>query len=59
METSNCEYCLYNVYDEAYGCYECQAAMDEDDMIRFIHGSSKGCPYYQLNDEYKIVRKQM
>lgn len=33
--------------------------MDEDDFGRFISNSYESCPYFQLDDEYKIVRKQM
>ena len=33
--------------------------LDEDDYARFLTSSYKVCPYYQSNDEYKIVRHQM
>ena len=33
--------------------------LDEDDMVRFLQGNTAECPFYQSNDEYKIVRKQM
>ena len=32
--------------------------MDEDDMYRYIRDKSKGCPYFRMGDEYKIVQKQ-
>ena len=35
------------------------AYMDEDDYARLLSSSYKQCPYYQSNDEYKIVRHQM
>ena len=33
--------------------------MDEDDYARLLTSEYKECPYYQSNDEYKIVRHQM
>ncbi|HKL98546.1 MAG TPA: DUF6472 family protein [Mobilitalea sp.] len=56
---TNCDTCLNYVYDEEYDCYMCQAYLDEDEMGQFLSNSFYNCPYYQLNDEYKIVRKQM
>ena len=44
MQT-NCESCEY--YD-----------LDEDEMVRFLTGQNKGCPYYKYYDEYKLVQKQ-
>ena len=32
--------------------------LDEDELYKFMQGSSFECPYYQPYDEYKIVRKQ-
>lgn len=32
--------------------------LDEDEMQRFLSYSNFDCPYYSLDDEYKIVRKQ-
>ena len=46
MATS-CESCGNFVYD------------DEDEMARFLQDKFYNCPYYQLGDEYRIVRKQM
>lgn len=56
---TNCDTCVNYVYDEDYECYICDMDLDEDDMIRFLTGNFNGCPYYQLYDEYKVVRKQM
>ncbi|WP_026835038.1 DUF6472 family protein [Eubacterium xylanophilum] len=54
---TNCEFCaLYYVDDDGYG--ECQVNLDEDEMYRFMNTSYSSCPYYQSDDEYKIVRKQ-
>ena len=56
---ANCEYCINYIYNEEYNCNECQANLDEDEMGKFIGNSFDNCPYFQINDEYKIVRKQM
>jgi hypothetical protein len=56
---SNCENCVNFVYDEDYECYVCDRNLDEDEMYRFLTGTFDSCPYFQLYDEYKIVRKQI
>ncbi len=56
---TNCECCINYSYDEEYGCYVCQANLDEDEMGRFLKNSYDNCPYYKLDDEYKTVRKQI
>lgn len=53
----DCNSCSFYVYDEEYDEYDCQVNMDEDDYVRFM--SERTCPYYQLDDEYKVVRHQM
>ena len=55
----NCDYCNNLVYDEEIEGYVCDVDMDEDDYARLLSSSYKQCPYYQSNDEYKIVRHQM
>ena len=40
-------------------CYYCEVDMDEDDAVRLCSGQYRECPYYQLDDEYAIVRHQM
>lgn len=57
-KTANCE-CSNYVYDEEYGYYTCDVDLDEDEMGRFMTNTFQNCPYFQMNDEYKIVRKQM
>lgn len=59
MAQSNCDMCNNYVYDEDYECYICEADLDEDEMVRFVTGHYFECPYYQSNDEYKVVRHQM
>lgn len=56
---TNCESCIFYVYDEEYGYYVCEADLDEDEMVHFLRGSSYSCSRYRLNDDYRIVRKQM
>ena len=56
---NNCESCAYYLYDEDYECYVCDMDLDEDEMAHFMMGNFSHCPYFQLYDEYKIVRKQM
>lgn len=56
---ADCNSCSFYVYDEEYEGYDCQVNMDEDDYFRLICNDRFECPYYQLDDEYRIVRKQM
>lgn len=58
LSASNCDMCVYFVYDEDCDGYVCLANMDEDDYMRFITSREKGCPFFRVDDEYKIVRKQ-
>ena len=53
----SCETCANYAYDEEEDFYECDVNMDEDDYGRLLSGNMKECPYYQNNDEYRIVRK--
>lgn len=55
----DCNSCSFYVYDEDYEEYDCQVNMDEDDYVRLMSDSRFECPYYQQDDEYKIVRRQM
>lgn len=59
MTVSNCESCINFVYDDEDECYVCEMDLDEDDMAKFLSASFDNCPYYQLDDEYLIVRHQM
>ena len=56
---ANCDSCVYNVYDDDDECYCCEVDMDEDDYARLLTSEYRECPYYQSNDEYKVVRHQM
>ncbi|MBQ9080364.1 MAG: hypothetical protein IJY27_04745 [Clostridia bacterium] len=55
---TNCESCEYYDYDEDWGEYVCQMDLDEDEMVRFLAGQNRACPYYKFYDEYKTVQKQ-
>ena len=56
---TSCDTCGNYVYDDDYGYYLCEADLDEDEMAAFLSSQRFVCPYYQTDDEYKIVRKQM
>lgn len=57
--TGNCESCTYYAYDEEEEAYFCQADMDEDDYYHFLTDYRSGCPFYQSDNEYEVVRHQM
>ena len=59
MTTNICDSCVNYVYDEEYEEYNCEVNLDEDDMVRFMSSQYEFCPYYRLDDEYAVVRKQM
>ena len=59
MASSNCDMCVNYIYDEDYECYSCLVNLDEDEMYRFLSGSKEACPYFRLDDEYGVVRKQL
>lgn len=56
---TNCESCLNYIYDDEYDCYDCGVSLDEDEMGHMLGDSHYSCPFFQYNDEYKIVRKQI
>ena len=55
----NCESCANFMYDEEFEEYYCQMNLDEDEYGRLLGNSRYRCPYFQFQDEYKVVRKQM
>ena len=59
MAQDICDMCKYYEYDEETESYSCSVNLDEDEMYSFLSGGVRECPYFQSNDEYKIVRKQM
>ena len=58
-EQGHCDTFVKFVYDANSEYYFRDMDLDEDDMVRFLTGNTNSCPYYQLYDEYKIVRHQM
>lgn len=56
---ANCESCVFFDYDEDVEANVCTMNLDEDEMVRFLSGRTKSCPYYRFNDEYKSVHKQI
>ena len=56
--TTNCESCEFFDYDEEYGENVCTVSLDEDEMLDFLSGNTRSCPYYRFYDEYKSVQKQ-
>lgn len=56
---TNCDYCLNYIYDEDYDYYICEMDLDEDEMAKFITDSFDNCPFFQFNNEYKTVNKQI
>lgn len=55
---TQCESCLFCVYDESYDDYICDVDMDEDEFVRFLSHHSESCPYWRPGDEYITARKQ-
>ena len=55
---TNCETCRNFVYDEDMDTDVCMVMLDEDEYIKYLESSFENCPYYQLYDEYKMVRSQ-
>ena len=45
-------------YDEEFDEYCCDINLDEDEMMRFLSSSNYACPYFRLDDEYGVVKKQ-
>ena len=59
MSQKNCENCLNFIFDENFNTYYCDINLDEDEMYRFMSNSFSNCPYFQFNNEYKTVNKQI
>lgn len=56
---TNCECCINYIYDDEFNCYQCEVNLDEDEMSQFLRNTFNNCPYFQFNDEYKTIRKQI
>ena len=55
---ADCENCTYYIPDTEAGDYICCAPFDEDEVAKAYGEKVYECPYFNLFDEYKIVRKQ-
>ncbi|MGN0594424.1 MAG: DUF6472 family protein [Hominimerdicola sp.] len=53
-----CESCINYQFDEDLDSYVCLVNLDEDELYHFFTESNYSCPYYRINDDYAIVRKQ-
>ena len=58
-QITNCESCEFYNWDDDFDAYVCTTNLDEDEMLRFLHGENAACPYYRFYDEYKSVHKQI
>lgn len=56
---ASCESCEHYEYDEIEDTYYCSMNLDEDEMVGFLSGASRGCHYYKFYDEYKSVHRQI
>ncbi len=56
---SNCELCAHYLYDEDDDEYYCNVNLDEDEYERYMSRQYKECPYFDPDDEYKVVRHQI
>ena len=53
-----CELCVNYVFEEEDECYSCLVNLDEDEYMNFMSHTEFRCPYFRLDDEYAVVRKQ-
>lgn len=57
-KSTACETCANYAPDDDGEEYSCMVNLDEDEYARFISEASYSCPYYRLDDEYRIAGKQ-
>ena len=58
-QAASCESCEFYEYDDYTDSYTCNLKLDEDEMVSFLGGNTRACPYYRFYDEYKSVQKQI
>lgn len=56
--TASCEFCEHYVYDDEEEMYYCDVSLDEDEMEKYMRGSTSSCNFFKFYDEYKMVEKQ-
>jgi len=55
----NCDACLNNLSDDEGWRYCAYAVdLDEDEMGRLLTRDDAACPFWEPNNEYKLVQKQ-
>ena len=59
LPPTSCDTCIHHVYDEEMLSYYCDRYLDEDEIARYSLMATVRCPFYQFNDEYINVRKQI
>lgn len=57
-QENQCEFCMYQCFDEEYEEYYCSMNFDQDELERLRFNPSSSCPYFRMGDEYTIVKKQ-
>ena len=55
---SCCDECMFYDYDQDGDEYFCDAELDEDEMERFLKGTSTACPFYRPGGDYKTASRQ-
>lgn len=58
MSGQECDFCTFLVSDEETGEEYCAINLDEDDLEKFLSGSSDSCPYFRSDNEYDVVKHQ-
>ena len=58
MAASKCEECVFFDYEEETDTYFCSVDLDEDEMERFLRGSTAQRPFYRRGDDYATARRQ-
>ena len=56
---ASCDTCINYVYDDECEDYVCVVNLDMDDMEHFMYRGARACPYFQFDNEYKTVHKQI
>lgn len=57
-QENQCEFCMYQYFDEEYEEYYCSMNFDQDELEKLQFNPSSSCPYFRMGDEYTIVKKQ-
>ncbi len=55
---SQCENCANYYFDDESEEYCCDINLNQHEIMRFLTNKNYHCPYFRLDDEYGLVRKQ-